>query len=113
MPPAPEIPIANPPLEAGSPAYVEKEEKMSEALRQELAASFVSSPIPFDFSLQPVPGPAASPHLMAPNVAATLDEGGFRCEHCGNTFMSPYAVNGHKTHSRECSAKGLGSGPRA
>ena len=55
MPPAPEIPMANPPLQPGSPAYVEEEEETFEALRQKLAANFVSSPIPFDFSLQPAP----------------------------------------------------------
>lgn len=113
MPPAPEIHMANPPLQVGSAAYLEQEEEMAEALRQQLAASFVSSPVPFDFPTQPLPGLAASPRLMASNAAAILNEGDFPCEHCGKTFMSPYAVNGHKTHSKECSAKGRGLGPRA
>lgn len=111
MPPTLEIPLANSPLQAGSQIYFKEEDEMSEALRQDIATSFVSSPIPFDF--QQASGPAASPCPMAPNVAATPNEGEFPCEHCGKTFMSPYAVNGHKTHSKECSAKGRGLGPRA
>lgn len=86
---------------------------MAEALRQDIATSFVSFPVPFGFLVQQAPGPSASSHLMAPNVTANLDEGEFPCEHCGVTFMSPYAVNGHKTHSKECSAKGRGLGTMA
>ena len=99
MPPTLEMPSANPPLQAGSTTYSEEEEEMSR--------------VPFDFPSQRAPGPMASLHLMGPNVAATPNEKEFPCEHCGKTFMSPYAVNGHKTHSKECSAKGWGSGPRA
>ena len=113
MPPAPEMLSANPPLQAGSTTYLEEEEQMAEALRQDIATSFVSSPVPFDFLPQQAPEPTASPHLMGPNFAAAPNEGEFTCEHCGKTFMSPYAVNGHKTHSKECSAKGRGLGPRA
>lgn len=110
MAPAPEMLSANPPLQAGSTTYLEEEEEMAEALREDIATSLVSSPVPFDFPVQQqAPGPATSPHLMGP----TLNEGEFPCEHCGKSFMSPYAVNGHKTHSKECSAKGRGLGPRA
>lgn len=113
MPPTLEMPSANPPLQAGSTTYSEEEEEMAEALRQDIATSFVSSRVPYDFPSQQAPGPMASLHLMGPNVAPTPNEKEFPCEHCGKAFMSPYAVNGHKTHSEECSAKGWGSGPRA
>lgn len=107
MPPTPEITIMlPPPSHAISKISSEEEEEMAKALRQDLANSFESSPYPFGFLDPPAPEPAASQRLTNPNVAAAPDGGEFSCEHCGKTFMSPYAVNGHKTHSKECSAKG-------
>lgn len=97
----------NQPPQDGSQLYLKEKEEMAEALRQDIGATFGPFPNPFGFVPQPVPGPAAlpSPRLMTPLAAATPDGSDYACEHCGKTFMSPYAVNGHKTHSKECSAK--------
>lgn len=107
VPSTPEITIMHPPPpHAVSKIFAGEEAEMAKALHQDLANSFDPSPYPFDFLAQQVPGPAAPPPLTNPNVAAVLDGGEYSCEHCGKTFISPYAVNGHKTHSKECSAKG-------
>lgn len=116
MPPTPDIPSASPPLLQSTPTpYLDEEEDITEALRQDIAASFGPLPNPFGFSPQPAPGgPIAIPRLMTPAAASAPGGSDYSCEHCGKTFTSPYAVNGHKTHSKECSAKarkerGLGS----
>jgi hypothetical protein len=117
LPPTPEFTSALPPLQTTPTTYPEEEEEMAAALRQDIAASFDPFPNPFGFLPQPAPGPAALPvpRLMTPLAAATPDGSDYACEHCGKTFMSPYAVNGHKTHSKVSSAKarkakGLGPG---
>jgi hypothetical protein len=116
MPPTPSIPSASPPLlHPISNSYLDKEEEMAEALHQDIAASFGPSPNPFGFSPQPaLGGPVATPRLMTPAAASAPGGSEYSCEHCGKSFTSPYAVNGHKTHSKECSKKarkerGLGS----
>jgi hypothetical protein len=107
MPPTPFMPSASPPLLQPTPnPHLDKEEQTAEALRQDIAASFGPFPNPFGFSPQPAPGvPIAIPRLMTPAAASAPGGSDYSCEHCGKTFTSPYAVNGHKTHSKECSKK--------
>jgi hypothetical protein len=110
MLPTPEIAAPSPAPQARPKTLCEEADEMAEALRQDLAASFVSSPIPFTFSPQPSPEPAetiaASPHLTAAGIPAPLEGGNYICRHCGNAFRSIFAVNGHKAHSKECSVNG-------
>lgn len=121
MPPAPLMTSATPPpQQTRVKTYSEEDEEMAEALRQDLAASFVSSPIPFDLLPQAPQGPTAtasasaiSPPLTDLDMTAALHGGNFPCEHCGKPFSSPFAVNGHKAHSKECSKKGRNPGSEA
>ena len=108
MPPTPELTSVYPPPQPRSKTYSEEEEEIAEALRRDIATSFVPSQMPFQFLPQPVAESAASSRPSDPGAAAAIDGAEFPCNHCGKIFMSPYAVNGHKTHSKECSAKGRG-----
>ena len=97
------------PLQARSKTYAEEAEEMAEALRQDLAASFVPSPTQFIFSTQSAPAPGIASRSTDIDLSAALHGGDYSCEHCRKAFQSPYAVNGHKAHSKECSLKGRSS----
>ena len=107
--PSPEMVSTIMPLQARSKPYAEEAEEMAEALRQDLAASFFPSPIQFTFSAQPAPEPEIPSRPTDIDLSAALHGGDYLCEHCGKAFQSPYAVNGHKAHSKECSLKGRSS----
>jgi hypothetical protein len=116
LPPTPAIASTTQPSRASPKTPSEKaDEEIAEALRRNLTTSFLSPPNPFTFSPQPAPEPepanaATLPLLTAAGVPAPFEGAEYICRHCGNAFRSIFAINGHKTHSKKCSAKGRKAG---